>query len=87
VHGFGTATWLNKCGEKIKDEGYFSSARLHELPALFAPNPQLVKYAGFPLNQGLNTLALLPSRHTIQMIAKAAVAVYKAAVENQRREK
>jgi hypothetical protein len=87
VHRFGTATRLNKCGEEITDEGFFSSARLHELPALFPPNPQLVKYAGFPLNQGLNTLALLSSRHTIQMMAKAAVAVYEAAVENQRREK
>jgi hypothetical protein len=35
---------------------------------------------------GLKTLPLLPSRHTIQMMAKAAVAVYEAAVENQRPE-
>jgi len=31
--------------------------------------------------------ALLPSRHTFQMMAKAAVAVYEAAVENNRPEK
>src|SRR4051794_26859300 len=60
--------------------GYCSSARLHEWPALFAPNPQLVQYAGFPLNQGLNKLPLLPSRHTFQIMAKAAVAFYEAAV-------
>lgn len=35
---------------------------------------------------GLKKLPLLPSRHPIQMMAKAAVAVYEAAVENQRRE-
>lgn len=35
---------------------------------------------------GLKKLPLLPSRHTLQMMAKAAVAVYEAAVENQRRE-
>ena len=29
---------------------------------------------------------LLPSRHTIQMMAKAAAAVYETAVENQRTE-
>ncbi len=34
---------------------------------------------------GLKRLPLLPSRHTIQMMAKAAVAVYEAAVENQQR--
>ena len=31
-------------------------------------------------------LPVLPSRHTIQIMVKAAVAVYEAAVENQRRE-
>ena len=31
-------------------------------------------------------LPLFPSRRTFQMMAKAAVAVYEAAVENQRRE-
>ncbi len=36
---------------------------------------------------GLKKLPLLPSRHTIQMMAKAAGAVYEAAVENQRRER
>jgi hypothetical protein len=30
-------------------------------------------------------LRLLPSRHTMQMMAKAAVAVYEAAVENNDR--
>jgi MinD-like ATPase involved in chromosome partitioning or flagellar assembly len=38
------------------------------------------------VHMGLKKLPLLPSRHTIQMMAKAAVAVYEAAVENQRRE-
>lgn len=32
---------------------------------------------------GLKKLPLLPSRHTIHMMAKAAVAVYEAAVQNQ----
>ena len=31
---------------------------------------------------GLKRLPLLPSRHTFKMMAKAAVAVYEAAVEN-----
>ena len=31
-------------------------------------------------------LPLLPSKHTFQMMAKAAVAVYEAAVENKRPE-
>ena len=31
---------------------------------------------------GLKRLPLLPSRHTMQMMAKAAAAVYEAAVEN-----
>ena len=35
---------------------------------------------------GLKKLPLLPSRHTFQMMAKAAVAVYEAAVENRRPE-
>ncbi len=38
------------------------------------------------VKMGLRKLPLLPSRYTIQMMAKAAVAVYEAAVENQRRE-
>jgi hypothetical protein len=38
------------------------------------------------VKMGLKKLPLLPSRHTIQMMAKAAVAVYEAAVESQRRE-
>ena len=38
------------------------------------------------VNMGLKKLPLLPSRHTFQMMAKAAVAVYEAAVENRRRE-
>jgi len=33
---------------------------------------------------GLKKLPLLPSRHTLEMMAKAATAVYEAAVENQR---
>ena len=32
------------------------------------------------VKMGLKTLPLLPSRHTFQMMAKAAVAVYEAAV-------
>lgn len=39
------------------------------------------------VGMGLKKLPLLPSRHTFQMMAKAAVAVYKAAVENNRPEK
>ncbi len=38
------------------------------------------------VNMGLKKLPLLPARHTFQMMAKAAVAVYEAAVENRRRE-
>jgi hypothetical protein len=38
------------------------------------------------VKMGLKKLPLLPSRHTFQMMAKAAVAVYEAVVENQRRE-
>ena len=34
------------------------------------------------LKMGLKRLPLLPSHHTFQMMAKAAVAVYEAAVEN-----
>lgn len=37
------------------------------------------------VKMGLKKLPLLPSRYTFQMMAKAAVAVYEAAVENQRR--
>jgi hypothetical protein len=37
------------------------------------------------VKMGLKKLPLLPSRHTFQMMAKA-VAVYEAAVENQRPE-
>ena len=33
---------------------------------------------------GLRKLSLLPSRHTMHLMAKAAVTVYEAAVENQR---
>ena len=36
------------------------------------------------VKMGLKKRLLLPSRHTFQMMAKAAVAVYEAAVENQR---
>jgi hypothetical protein len=38
------------------------------------------------VKMGLKKLPLLPSRHTFQMMAKAAVAVYEAAVENRRPE-
>ncbi len=38
------------------------------------------------LKMGLKRLPLLPSRHTFQMMAKAAVAVYEAAVENHPRD-
>lgn len=38
------------------------------------------------VKMGLRKLPLLPSRHTFQMMAKAAVAVYEAAVENRRPE-
>ena len=33
---------------------------------------------------GLKRLPLLPDRHTLHLMAKAAVAVYEAAVENYR---
>ncbi len=33
---------------------------------------------------GLKKLPLLPARHTMHLMAKAAVAVYEGAVENQR---
>lgn len=36
------------------------------------------------VKMGRKRLPLLPSRHTFQMMAKAAVAVYEAAVENRR---
>jgi hypothetical protein len=39
------------------------------------------------VKMGLERLPLLPSRQTFQMMAKAAVAVYEAAVENCRPEK
>ena len=38
------------------------------------------------VKMGLKRLPLLPSPHTFQMMAKAAVAVYEAAVENSREE-
>ncbi len=34
------------------------------------------------VKMGLKKLPLLPSRHTMHLMAKAAVAVYEAAVEN-----
>jgi len=34
------------------------------------------------LHLGVKKLPLLPSQHTIEMMAKAATAVYEAAVEN-----
>lgn len=39
------------------------------------------------VKMGLKKLPLLPSHRTVQMMAKAAVAVYEAAVENQQPEK
>ena len=38
------------------------------------------------VKMGLKKLPLMPTRHTFQMMAKAAVAVYEAAVENRRPE-
>jgi hypothetical protein len=35
---------------------------------------------------GLKKLPLLPARHTMHLMAKAAVMIYEAAVENQRQE-
>jgi hypothetical protein len=37
------------------------------------------------VKMGLKKLPLLPARHTMHLMAKAAVTVYEAAVENQRR--
>jgi hypothetical protein len=37
------------------------------------------------VKMGLKKLPLLPARHTLHLMAKAAVAVYEAAVENQQR--
>jgi hypothetical protein len=41
--------------------------------------------AGIIVKMGLKKLPLLPSRHTMHLMAKAAVAIYEAAVENQDR--
>ena len=38
------------------------------------------------LKMGLKKLPILPTRHTMHLMAKASVTVYEAAVENQRRE-
>jgi hypothetical protein len=38
------------------------------------------------VKMGLKKLPLLPTRQTMHLMAKAAVTVYEAAVENQRRE-
>lgn len=38
------------------------------------------------VRKGLKKLPLLPTRHTKHLMAKAAVTVYEAAVENQRPE-
>jgi hypothetical protein len=38
------------------------------------------------VKMGLKRFRLMPTSHTFQMMAKAAVAVYEAAVESQRRE-
>jgi hypothetical protein len=39
--------------------------------------------AGVIVGMGLKKLPLLPSRQTMHLMAKAAVTVYEAAVENQ----
>jgi len=39
------------------------------------------------LQMGLRSLPLLPSQQTMHLLAKAAVAVYEAAVENCQRER
>jgi len=39
------------------------------------------------LQMGLRSLPLLPSQQTMHLLAKAAVAVYEAAVENFQRER
>jgi hypothetical protein len=39
------------------------------------------------VKMGLKKLPLLPARHTMHLMAKAAVTVYEAAVENQRQER
>ena len=41
---------------------------------------------GVIVKMGLKKLPLLPDRRTMHLMAKAAVTVYEAAVENQRRE-
>ena len=38
------------------------------------------------VSMGLKKLPVLPSHYTIQMMSKAAVAVYEAAAENDRRD-
>ncbi len=40
--------------------------------------------AGIVARLGFRKLPLLPSQHTMHLMAKAAVAVYEAAVESQR---
>jgi malic enzyme len=40
--------------------------------------------AGIVARLGFRKLPMLPSQHTMHLMAKAAVAVYEAAVENQR---
>jgi hypothetical protein len=38
------------------------------------------------MKMGLKKLPLLPARHTMHLMAKAAVTIYEAAVENRRPE-
>jgi hypothetical protein len=38
------------------------------------------------VKMGLKKLPILPTRHTMHLMAKASVTVYEAAVESQRRE-
>jgi len=46
-----------------------------------------VAIAEIILRMGRKKLPLLPARHTMHLMAKAAVTVYEAAVENQRQER
>lgn len=39
------------------------------------------------VKMGLKKLPLLPARHTMHLMAKAAVSVYEAVIENQQHEK
>lgn len=49
-----------------------------------APNNALRVAARAIIDLGLKRLPFLPTRHRVRMMAKAATAVYEAAVENYR---